>query len=251
MSAVSTSPAVPKAVVFDLMGTCVDWYSSILPALESAPSIPALPSESLPQLAADWRAGFFKEIRTRKEASQAVEDIDVTHRRVLNWLLLARGVTPAQWDDGVRNKLVGAWHEQTGWPDVAPALERLKQRYFIVVLANGSTRLQLDIMKSSNLPFHTLFSSQMLGKAKPDAECYTKALDLMQVAPSEAIMVAAHAYDLRAAKTVGMKTIYVQRTTEDLIENIDQVRDDVDFFIDGTSGDEKCGFGELADILQA
>lgn len=114
MSAVSTSPAVPKAIVFDLMGTCVDWYSSILPALKSAPSIPALPSESLPQLAADWRADFFKEIRTRKEASQAVEDIDVTHRRVLNWLLLARGVTPAQWDDGVRNKLIGAWHEQTG-----------------------------------------------------------------------------------------------------------------------------------------
>lgn len=114
MSSVSTSPAVPKAIVFDLMGTCVDWYSSILPALESAPSIPALPSESLPQLAADWRAGFFKETRTRRDASQLVEDIDVTHRRVLNWLLLARGVTPAQWDDGVRKKLVGAWHEQRG-----------------------------------------------------------------------------------------------------------------------------------------
>lgn len=251
MSAVSTSPAVPKAIVFDLIGTCVDWYSSILPALESAPSLPALPSESLPQLAADWRAGYFKETQTRKEASQAVEDVDVTHRRVLNWLLLARGVTPAHWDDGVRNKLVGAWHEQRGWPDVASALERLKQKYFIVVLANGSTRLQLDIMKSSNLPFHTLFSSQLLGKAKPDAESYTKALELMQLAPSEAIMVAAHAYDLRAAKTVGMKTIYVQRTTEDLVENMDQVRDEVDFFIDGTSGDEKCGFGELADILQA
>lgn len=49
----------------------------------------------------------------------------------------------------------------------------------------------------------------------------------------------------------GMKTVYVQRTTEDLTEDINQVRDDVDFFIDGTRGDEKCGFGELADILQA
>ena len=114
MSTVSTSPAVPKAVVFDLIGTCVDWYSSILPALESAPSIPALPPEALPQLAADWRAGFFKETRMLREASQPIEDIDVTHRRVLNWLLLARGVTPAQWDDGVRNKLVSAWHELEG-----------------------------------------------------------------------------------------------------------------------------------------
>lgn len=151
-------------------------------------------------------------------------------------------------------RIEGPWLKQyrcEGWPDVASALERLKQKYFIVVLANGSTRLQLDLMKASNLPFHMLFSSQLLGKTKPDAEIYTKALELMQVAPSEAIMVAAHAYDLRAAKTVGMKTIYVQRTTEDFTENIDQVRDEVDFFIDGTSGDEKCGFGELADILQA
>ena len=48
-----------------------------------------------------------------------------------------------------------------------------------------------------------------------------------------------------------MKTIYVQRKTEDLTEDMKQVWDDVDFFIDGTKGDEKCGFGELADILQA
>ena len=49
----------------------------------------------------------------------------------------------------------------------------------------------------------------------------------------------------------GMKTIYVQRTTEDVSEDIKQVRNDVDFFIDGTLQDDKCGFGELADILQA
>ena len=41
-----------------------------------------------------------------------------------------------------------------------------------------------------------------LMRMQPDAEIYTKALELMRVAPSEAIMVAAHAYDLRAAKTV-------------------------------------------------
>ena len=35
-----------------------------------------------------------------------------------------------------------------------------------VVLANGSTRLQLDIAKSSSLPFHALLSSELLGKAK-------------------------------------------------------------------------------------
>lgn len=114
MAAVSTSPAVPKALVFDLMGTCTDWYSSILPALQVAPALDALPPKALGELAVDWRAGFFKEVNTRREANQPLEDIDVTHRRVLNWLLLDRGVTPKMWDDGVRMKLVGAWHEQRG-----------------------------------------------------------------------------------------------------------------------------------------
>ena len=86
------------------------------------------------------------------------------------------------------------------------------------MLANGSTRLQLDIIKSSGLSFHTLFSSQLLGKTKvnnkhqsllrryllllkqPDVGAYQKALELMQIAPANAFMVAAHAYDLRGAK---------------------------------------------------
>ena len=38
---------------------------------------------------------------------------------------------------------------------------------------------------------------------------------------------------------------------EDLSEYMAKVRDEVDFFIDGTGGDDKCGFEELADILQA
>ena len=112
MAFAAPSPSNPRALVFDLMGTCCDWYSSILPALQSAPAIPALPAEALSQFAIEWRAGFFKEVETRRQAGQSLEDIDVTHRRVLNYLLLAREVTPAQWNDSVRNELVQAWHRQ-------------------------------------------------------------------------------------------------------------------------------------------
>ena len=121
----------PKALIFDLMGTCCDWKSSILPALQAAPSVSALPPNSLLGLATDWREGFFKEAANRYEARQPVEDIDVTHRRVLNWLLLARGITPAQWDDTVRSRLIQAWHVQTPWPDVLNALERLRRKYIM------------------------------------------------------------------------------------------------------------------------
>ncbi len=47
----------------------------------------------------------------------------------------------------------------------------------------------------------------------------------------------------------GMGTVYIQRTTEDLDEDMATVQNEVDLFIDGTSGHVSHGLGELADIL--
>jgi hypothetical protein len=106
--------AKPKALIFDLMGTCCDWYSSLLPALASSPDLPLLPSSELSQLALGWRAGFFDEIHARFQAGEAAEDIDVTHRKVLDRLLHEKGVNLSMWNDEVRQKLVDQWHKQIG-----------------------------------------------------------------------------------------------------------------------------------------
>ena len=47
----------------------------------------------------------------------------------------------------------------------------------------------------------------------------------------------------------GLNTVYIQRTTEDLDEDMDIIRKEVDLFIDGTSRGEDCGLGELAALL--
>lgn len=49
----------------------------------------------------------------------------------------------------------------------------------------------------------------------------------------------------------GLGTVYVQRTTEDVDENMATVRREVDLFIDGTEGAKSGGLGELADLLGA
>ena len=49
----------------------------------------------------------------------------------------------------------------------------------------------------------------------------------------------------------GMLTAYVQRSTEDLHEQMTAVRGDVDFFFEGTAGTNECGLGELATVLGA
>jgi hypothetical protein len=49
----------PQASIFDLMGTCCDWKTSILSALKESHPMPLEPHDLL-KLAADRRDGFFK-----------------------------------------------------------------------------------------------------------------------------------------------------------------------------------------------
>ncbi|PYI07481.1 haloacid dehalogenase [Aspergillus sclerotiicarbonarius CBS 121057] len=233
----------PKALIFDLMGTCTNWHPSIQTALSSTPSLAHLPTETHSRLASSWREGFFREIHRRFEAGLGTESIDVTHRRVLDQVLDREGLGGVV-EEEERGKLVNAWHFQGSWPDSISAISRLKKKYMVVVLANGTTRLQLDLIQSSGLPFHALFSSQLLGLTKPDPAMYRKALELLQVEPQEAVMVAAHAYDLRAAKGVGMGTVYIYRNTEDLDEDMEVVRREVDVFLDGEGP-----LGQLAELF--
>jgi FMN phosphatase YigB (HAD superfamily) len=102
------SAAPIKALVFDLMGTCLDWYSSVNPVLKDA----LLSSGGEEQgTTLFWRQSFFREIHKRFEASLPQEDIDETHRRTLLAILQAKGLTVEA--DKVE-ACVRAWHSQKG-----------------------------------------------------------------------------------------------------------------------------------------
>jgi 2-haloalkanoic acid dehalogenase type II len=244
-----------KVIFFDLMGTCCDWLSSLLPLLQSLPPHPSLePAQTKSrQLAIAWREGFFEEIHARFQNGGPAEDIDVTHRRVLNRLLQEWGIGLDVWNEDARSRLVHQWHIQKPWPDVIPALRKLREdhQWFLVVLANGTTRLQLDIAQSSWIPFHTLLSSELLGLTKPDPAIYHKAMELVRLPPENCYMVASHLYDLKAAKAAGLQTIYIHRTTEDVGVNIrlDGEHAFVDLYFDGrdhTSNHNHNGFLDVA-----
>lgn len=244
-----------KALVFDLMGTCTNWHSSILAAMEQQrPPLSTISPTHLSEFALKWRSAFFSSLHSRFAAdpNAAPEDIDITHRRTLDSLLAREGL---DWPGESRKFLVQAWHSQVPWPDVVPAMHRFRKKFFVVVLANGTTRLQLDLVRSSDIPFHMLFSSKLLGLTKPNPQIYRRAAELMGLEVEECVMVAAHAYDLDAAKGVGMKTAYIRRDTEDADfseEDFESVRERVDFFMDGREGENgrvKEGLGALADVL--
>jgi 2-haloacid dehalogenase len=190
------------------MGTCLDWHSTIVEALPFE-----LSEQDRSNFALQWRQAYFDYNAERLRNGQPVEDFDETQHRVLESYLDRRSDIKHLFTTGVKEGLIQAWHHQKAWPDVVDALRKLKHERGLEVFvhANGSTRLQLDIIKSSGLQFNMLLSSELLGTYKPGAESYYKAMNLLKLRPEECVTVAAHAYDTRGAKAVGMKTVYVYR----------------------------------------
>ena len=222
-----TNPKI-RAVFFDFMGTCLDWHSGALKVLPQS-----IPESDRSKLALEWRHDYFDSNAARLAANQPPEDIDITLRKTLDALLEKHPVHKPLFDEQTKHRCVAAWHSMPAWQDVPPAIEQIKAAgYEVFVFANGTTRLQLDLCKSSGLNFNMLFSSELLGIYKPAQESYKKVLELVKVKPEESVMVAAHAYDVRGGKEAGMRTIYIHRWTDDINEDMEVVKGENDFFLE-------------------
>lgn len=217
-----------KAVFFDFMGTCLDWHSGALKVLPQS-----MPESERSKLALDWRQSYFDSNAARLAANKPVEDIEVTLRKTLESQLEYYPSSMNLFNEESKDRCIAAWHSMPAWPDVPPAIEQLKSNGFeVFVHANGTTRLQLDLCRSSGLSFNMLFGSELLGVYKPSTESFSKAFDLVKLRPEECIMVAAHAWDLRGGKKAGMKTVYIHRWTDDINEDMSVVKMENDYFLE-------------------
>ena len=222
-----------KAVFFDFMGTCLDWHSSVVEALPST-----IPKSEASKLALEWRRQYFLENSNRVSQKLSPEDIDITLARTLEVVLDQLPEDKPYFDNDTKAKVIQAWHSQKAWPEVSEAIKSLRNNLGLEVFvhANGTTRLQLDLTRSSGLDFNMLFSSQLLGSYKPNPEAYERGLQLVKLQPEEVVLVAAHAYDLRGAKKCGLRTVYVHRWTDDIDEDMKEVKGEFDAFLENMNG---------------
>jgi 2-haloacid dehalogenase len=99
-------------------------------------------------------------------------------------------------------------------PDVAPALARLRAAGFkLAALSNSTTaglRAQLAHAGLTSL-FDAQFSVQDFGAYKPHPGVYLGATARMRVAPGQAMLVAAHGWDVAGAGWAGLRTAFVCR----------------------------------------
>ncbi|KAJ9116465.1 hypothetical protein QFC22_004907 [Naganishia vaughanmartiniae] len=205
---------------FDVFGTVVDWKSHMSESMlriakRVEPELAERYSNPKDDVWQDrvqqWRNGFMKQAKENaKQGTREKGGMDEGHRILLNRLLDEWKVSQA-WDDKARAELVKEWHKLQGWPDAAEGLKRLRERFIF---------------------------GDSIETYKPDPAMYKQGIRLSRLPAEKVAMVAAHAYDLDAAKSHGMKTIYIKRSTEDISDPMtrESAQGRFDAFIDVDEG---------------
>jgi 2-haloacid dehalogenase len=109
------------------------------------------------------------------------------------------------------------------FPEAAAALDLLATSgYRLAVLTNSPTESAEQGLRAAGLRdhFEHVIGTDQVGVYKPDARVYRHGLATIGAEPGQATMVAAHWWDLRGARAVGMRVAWVGRgegTLSDLL----------------------------------
>ena len=201
----------PKALFFDVFGTCVDWRSGVARDVSAMASRHGVAVDA-PAIADAWRAEYQPGMQTVRDGSRPWVTLDVLHRESLDGVLRGTALSGIPAED--RDELTRAWHRLDPWPDTVPGLTRMKTRFVIAPHSNGHIALLLNMARRAGLPWDLILGSETARAYKPLPESYLRNVAAVGLAPREVMMVAAHNDDLGAAAACGLRTAFVARPAE-------------------------------------
>jgi 2-haloacid dehalogenase len=195
--------------VFDVFGTCVDWRGSIIRECQ------ALGRQGIDwdAFADEWRTdGYIRGIARIRSGETPYVSSDVLFRRKLVELLPKYGISDLS--EAQVTKLATAWRRLDPWPDTVAGLKRLKSRYIISTLSNGSFATLTEMARHGGLPWDCVISTELRNTFKPAREAYLLSAELLDLRPEQVMLVAAHDSDLKGAQAAGLHTALVLRPLE-------------------------------------
>jgi 2-haloacid dehalogenase len=200
-----------QAIVFDTFGTIVDWRGSLILALNDFGQERALvaPWE---RIADRWRAAYQPNLDRVRRGELPWTILDDLHHVALVELLPEFGI-PSLPEKDIRF-LTSCWHRLSPWPDAVEGLRRLKRKYVIGPLSNGNLSLLVNLAKFAELPWDVIFGADLFRHYKPDPETYLGVCAFLGLRPEQVMLGAAHNYDLKAARELGLRTAFIPRPLE-------------------------------------
>jgi 2-haloacid dehalogenase len=193
-----------RTIAFDVFGTVVDWFGTIVRVGGSIDG-----KTDWPSLAVDWLDGYRGRVEDVRLGKRPWDKLDVLLQEAFADLAFKYHLD--QLDPGGIARLGNVWHALEPWPDSIPALRRLKKRFVISALSNGNVLLLADMARVGNLGWDCIMSAELVRAYKPADAPYKLAIDCLGTGPGQVLYVAAHKWDVQAGQAAGLRAGYVLR----------------------------------------
>jgi len=186
-------------VVFDLMGTLID-LSALDPHFEEVGGT------------SETRDAWYERLLDTSKALTLAGDFEPFQDLALSTLratLASHGLDPAGVDE-----IADALADLPAYPEAAAALGRIAEAGLpAVVLTNGSASHARALLEGSGLDEHIadVFTTEEVEAYKPHPRPYLYVCERLGIEPAHATLVAAHAWDVVGARSVGYEAIWIDR----------------------------------------
>ncbi len=194
------------ALSFDCYGTLIDWEAGISAALQPWARRHGLDLDSEALIAAHGR--HETHVQQEKPNRPYPEVLAETlHRIAADYRVDATNEEGSAY--GVS---VGKWPP---FPDSAPALAALRERYRLIILSNVDRRSFAESNRQLGVDFDLVVTAEDVGAYKPDPRSFRHLLDRLRHAgidPARTVHVAESLYhDHEPAQAAGMETVWIHR----------------------------------------
>ncbi|MFL1379299.1 haloacid dehalogenase type II [Nocardiopsis protaetiae] len=196
-------------VVFDILGTMVDEPGGIERGIRALPADPARSHTG--DLLHLWQRHVDERQQDILAGRRPYTDSTAIDQEAAEHVAAAAGVGDT---DAIR-ALAASAQRLEPWPDSVSGLARIAARLPVMGLSNAGHSALTRINAHAGLRWHQVLSAEDVRGYKPHPDVYRLAVANTGLAPERLLMVAAHAWDLRGAQAVGMRTAYVERPVGD------------------------------------
>lgn len=202
----------PKAFLFDVFGTIVDWRNGVADVSQRFFDIKNL--DENPHTFADaWRAKYQPAMEKIRSGNRGYFALDILHRENLDELLTELDIAHS-FTEEEKQDLNRAWEQLPPWTDCVEGLNAIKQTAIIAPCSNGSIALMTRLAKFGALPWDCIVGAEIAQNYKPHPDAYLKSVAALGLTPADVVMVAAHNSDLLAARESGLQTAFIARPIE-------------------------------------
>lgn len=200
-------------IVFDVLGTLVDEPTGLQSAIRAA--VPTASPDTVEALTDHWQRYIAEQQSRIADGGRSFVDSTVLDAEAADLVLSEAARRGAAADPAGARQLATASERLAPWPDSVAELERIAQRVPVLALSNAAPETLLRLAANTGLRWHEAVSADAVNAYKPAPALYRRAIEVAARPADRILMVAAHAWDLRAAQSAGMRTCYVARPVGD------------------------------------